>query len=378
MKYFIPTYEQAKEIVAKNSSLVFYETIHRLEGFKVSVFNYRLASYNDFIHPVVGMDYHARELRGLTYVFNEDGSYRTFLMLDKFFNINQVEETQYNLIKDLKIKSIYNKEDGSLISFIQLPNGKVLAKTRAGFDNEQALDANHMYNTNKSIKSLVDYCMLNGLNPQFEYVGFKNRIVLSYGESELILLRVRNSNGEYLNIEDFAHFGVKLVQSEPIVSLDQILKSFETLTDKEGVVITFENDLMVKTKTEWYCNLHRLVTESLNRENIVISMILDNTIDDAIAQLDPNQNKEKLEWIGTIEKMVKDYIASRFVEITDFLTLYKGDKKDFAIRYNKDKNFYIAMKVISGNDLYESIVEYVRKRTQHLIQAQNFVKTGKM
>lgn len=370
MNLIIPTYQQVKDIVAKN--LAFYETKHKIEGFTVSVFNYRLATYKDFMIPG------SRELRGISFVFNEDGSYRTFLMLDKFFNINQVEETQYNLIKDLKIKSIYNKEDGSLISFIQLPNGKVLAKTRAGFDNEQALDANHMYNTNNNIKSLVDYCMANDLNPQFEYVGFKNRIVLSYGEAELILLRVRNSRGEYLNIEDFAHFGVKLVQSEPIVSLDQILKSFETLTDKEGVVITFENGLMVKTKTEWYCNLHRLVTESLNRENIVISMILDNTIDDAIAQLDPNQNKEKLEWIGNIEKMVKDYIALRFVEITEFLTLYKGDKKDFAIRYKKDKNFSIAMKVISGNDLYESIVEYVKKRTQHLVQAQNFIRTGKM
>ena len=63
-------------------------------------------------------------------------------MLQKFWNLNQVAETQYSAVKYKIISNIYDKADGSLITFIKLPNNKIIAKTKGGFDNSQAIEAN--------------------------------------------------------------------------------------------------------------------------------------------------------------------------------------------------------------------------------------------
>ena len=74
----------------------------------IYAFNYFLCEYNWFVKPLENEPrIHGRDMRGVTFVFNEDGTlYKRFLMLEKFFNINQVAETQYNLVKEKKIKCI--------------------------------------------------------------------------------------------------------------------------------------------------------------------------------------------------------------------------------------------------------------------------------
>ena len=193
MKYFLPTYEQAKEMVSSKGDLVFYETINYVDGFKISVFNYRLAQYMDFVEPVVGKNYKAHELRGLTYVFNEDGTlFNRYLLFNKFFNLNQVTESMYDAVKNKKIKCVYNKDDGSLITFIKLPNGKIIAKTKVGLDNEQVEAVNVLLKNNKVISNFVAECLEKDLVTMWEYVSFKNKIVLDYKDSNLILLKVRH------------------------------------------------------------------------------------------------------------------------------------------------------------------------------------------
>jgi hypothetical protein len=44
--FFIPSYDEAVAICQRNP--VFYETKHKVNGYDVSVFNYRLATYDDF------------------------------------------------------------------------------------------------------------------------------------------------------------------------------------------------------------------------------------------------------------------------------------------------------------------------------------------
>jgi hypothetical protein len=59
------------------------------------------------------------------------------------------------VVKDFKIKSIYNKEDGSVASFVKLPNGKVLGKSKMSFESDQAVGINRVYNTNEDVKNLL-------------------------------------------------------------------------------------------------------------------------------------------------------------------------------------------------------------------------------
>ena len=81
----IPTYEQAVELCSGEEA-PFYESKMVVDGFNVSVFNYRLAQYKDFANPIPEKpELKGYEMRGLTFVFNEDGSlFRRFLLLEKF------------------------------------------------------------------------------------------------------------------------------------------------------------------------------------------------------------------------------------------------------------------------------------------------------
>ena len=92
--YNLLTYNQAVTLTQGNEA-PFYEARFVVDGYNISIFNYRLAMYSDF------RDNFAFEMRGLTFVFNEDGSlYNRYLLLHKFFNLNQVEDSQYSLVKD--------------------------------------------------------------------------------------------------------------------------------------------------------------------------------------------------------------------------------------------------------------------------------------
>src|SRR5690606_19317325 len=124
--------------------------------------------------------------------------YKRFILLQKFFNVNQIDDTQYDILKHKEIKTIYEKMDGSLISFIELPNGKVLARTKMGFDNDQAIDAQKIYDASIDIQNLLAWCFSNNIVAIFEYISPKNRIVIKYPSDDLILLRLRdNKNGNY-------------------------------------------------------------------------------------------------------------------------------------------------------------------------------------
>lgn len=46
--YYLPTYEECREMCDNNDNLIFYESKHVLDGYNISIFNYRLASYNHF------------------------------------------------------------------------------------------------------------------------------------------------------------------------------------------------------------------------------------------------------------------------------------------------------------------------------------------
>ena len=376
MKNYIPTYDEAKAMVVAKGELVFYETERFIDGYKVSTFNYRLAQFTDFIKPLTGRkNADAKELRGLCFVFNKDGSlYKRFLMLKKFWNVNQVTETLYENIKDLTIKSIYTKEDGSLISFIKFPNGRVIPKTKMGFDNDQTKETQKIYDTDENIQNFVKWCLDNDMVSMWEYVSWQNKIVLNYNEPELILLKVRNNTtGEYIDIEDFRDRGIKIVEGEKVDNLDDLMKKAETDKDKEGWVIQFDNDYLVKQKTAWYFLKHRML-DNLSQENIIIEMILNETIDDVLSQLDEERDSEQIEWVENIENKIKTFINKKQEDVEKLLKKYNKDIREFAIKNNKDINFGIAIQVIRGGDLYDSIKNYIKKQTHKLEKARIFLR----
>ena len=380
MKYQI-TYKDALKICEAYKNFNFYATEHMFDKYKVVTFNYFLCEYKNFVRPLENEpQINARDMRGVTFVFNEDGTlYKRFLMLEKFFNVNQVEETQINVLKSKKIKNVTIKEDGSLIAFMQLPNGEIFAKTQAGFTNEQSSNAMQLYNHQKGVKGLVDEALEANLTPLFEYVAYDNRIVLKYSKKELRLIGVRDNKygeffsaaytaGDIMTIEE--RWGVPYVKSMKFNSLDEIDALMKTSTDMEGVVVEFEDGMLVKWKTNWYWNAHQF-RDDINRENNLIKMIINNTIDDFLSTID---EPEYMKQIKDIQTIINDYFIRKNEEIYALCKLYEGNRKDFVISYKGDKNFSLAIKHIFGNkDIKIIISEYLIAKTRKLTDARIFL-----
>lgn len=386
IRHSIPTYEDCLEMCSREDS-PFYESKMVVDGYNVSVFNYRLAQYKDFVTPLESRpELKAYEMRGLTFVFNEDGSvFDRFILLEKFFNLNQVPESMYSIVKNYKIKYVNNKEDGSIASFIKLPNGKVVGKSKMGFDNDQANGINKIYKTNEDIKNFVNWCLDNDIVPIFEYVAPHNRIVLKYPKEELILLRLRdNKTGKHIDIkEHFDKLGsIKIAPFEDdFRDLDHLIELTATKTDKEGSIVTAEDehgrDFFFKLKTPWYCERHGLLTEDLYREHIIIGYILDDKIDDILGQI-PEDEKEAHERINKIISIVKKALSDKVLDIEKsyqvFVEMGK-DRKEYALKWRtKDKNFGYVMAMAKGIEPYELAKDWVREQTKRLHIAREWLQ----
>jgi len=363
----IPSYEECVDICSSTDS-AFYETKTEVDGYSISLFNYRLASFNDFNNKK------NKELRGLAFVFNKDGTlYKRFILLEKFFNLNQVPETLYSVVKNYKIKFISNKEDGSIASFIKLPSGKIVGRSKMGFDNDQANGINKIYKTNSDVRKFVYWCLSQDIIAVFEYVAPQNRIVLKYSEEGLILLRLRdNRTGKHIDIRDHLDKigSIKIAPFEDeIKDLDHLIELTATQVDKEGSIVTCEDqlgrDFFFKIKCPWYMERHGLLTNYIYREHIIIGYILDDKIDDILGQI-PEDEKEAHERIQKIISIVKSALNKKVVEIqsayNDFVKS-GNDKKDYAINHRVgNTNFHFVMSMDKGEKLKslskEDILEY--------------------
>jgi len=370
------TYEDALKLCEAYKDFNFYKTEHMFGNFKAVTFNYFICDFNTFNKPIENSNINGFEMRGVTFVFNEDGSlFKRFLMLKKFFNVNQIEDTQHNVLKNKKIKYVTIKEDGSLVAFMNLPNGAVFAKTQAGFTNEQSLAAMRIYNSNKNIKKFVDEALESGFTPLFEYVSFDNRIVLKYAKEDLILIGVRDNKYEtYFSAAELIANGKKIdisyVKPFYTKSIEELENIMNTSEDFEGVVVEFDDGQLVKWKTKWYWNAHQ-VRENVNRENIIIKLILENKIDDFLSTID---NTDYIKQINNIQIIINEYFIHKKEEIENLCKLYNGDKKNFAILYKTNKNFSLAIKYIIGNkDIKLIIADYLKLKTSKLLVARKFL-----
>lgn len=376
--YHLLSYEDCRAICDAHDNFIFYESKQKEQGFDISIFNYRLATYQNFENPVENRpDLKAYEMRGITFVWNTDGTlYKRYLLLDKFFNVEQTPCSMYSVIKDYKIKNIYNKEDGSIASFVRLPNGKALGRSKMSFQSDQAIEIQKIYEKDPNIRQFVDFCLDKDIIPIFEYVSPTNRIVVPYANTELILLRLRdNKNGEYLDINDYTQHldGISVAASEK-GTLDELIELRKVIDNKEGWIIQFENGKMVKLKTQWYVDRHRLFTEDLNRENTLIALILDETIDDVLAQLEEPTKKAEIE--KAIE-IVNREIGKISNQVDDLMSHYNGDRKAFALKYNKHPMFALVMGVINGKDKVDVIKQRIKIDTKNLMQARQWFNKAK-
>jgi len=367
----LPTYKEALEIT--ENSEAFYVQRGVIEGYVYAMFNYRLAMEKDFI------DNKAWELRGLTYILDgETGDWVCYPMLTKFLNLNQGLTTQYDVVKDKEIESVEYKEDGSLISLLVLPNGKVVPKTKMSFDNDQTtMVKKWLLNTPSVEKAVKENSNSTFL---FELVSPKNKIVLKYNKTELRLLQVRNTiSGQYASSkmiwEHSLHMGINSADCF-VKTLDELIELRETLENVEGWVVKFKDGQFIKIKTEWYVAAHGLM-DDLSQEHKVIAMILEDTIDDVLGELE-NGSEEKVEIeeiMGLVDVYYNHRVDKAYALKELYLTTFNEVRKDFAIAHSKSPDFAVVMKNLTTDGIAGAIRDRMLIELSHLEKAREFLET---
>jgi len=382
------TYEDGQEVCKHYKNFNFSEHQFRIRGFKVSTFDYFICGYNDFAKPLPHKsEVNAFDMRGVTFVFNKDGTlWNKFFMLPKFFNLNQIEETQYLKVKDKKIKHISCKEDGSLVTFMMTPDEKLFSKTIRGFDNDQAVAAMNLLGAWEERMIWVKTLLRQGLTPLFEYVSWDNRIVLKYSKPQLRFIGVRDSyNGMFFPASEmnqaYIPEGVYVIPKVD-ATLDELIELSKTEENIEGWVVIFEDGTMIKIKTLWYFNIHGVRTESIFREDYIIKNYYEETLDDVLAQLDPNEDKDAFDFVNVVTHAIDKYsnhIDECVEEMANQLNLnYNEDWSKFATEMHKKPYFqYVKFWIQDKNEYKKRKIENVLALTYRLKRAQQIVEKWK-
>lgn len=215
---------------------------------------------------------------------------------DKFFNLDECEETAFDKMDNLlaKAKYIYamDKADGSTITITKTINGIVI-NTNGEFDNIQ-VDLAKKLLVEKYQKFLSK--MEIGYTYVFELIHPKDSKVVDYnGAKKLLLLAVRDLKDKRLFRYDECvkialELGLEVVDCFEFTSLKEFVHMSHTLegSNREGWVIrviTDDEDIMFKLKIDEYCILHRSILGKVNPYHIYELMKTD-MLDDVIAKSD--------------------------------------------------------------------------------------------
>jgi T4 RnlA family RNA ligase len=362
--------EDINRIVELNPN--FYKQEYTLFGNKISLYNYTFGDIKDFKQPIPGEDIQAWELRGLLVVNDKD----VYPLMDKFFNVNQYEEWSFENLSKLEIESVFLKEDGSIISFVDI-SGNIVARSKMSFNSYQSDLANKIYQEDVELQEFVKFCISNDLVPIFELVGPSNPIVVEYQKNELILLRLRSrKTGQYLPVKELGNrWGIK---TPPLLNytLSELMEMVDTVEGIEGWIVNFKNGISAKIKTKWYLDRHKLFTSELNRENDIIRLILEDKIDDIISQLKLEDNKRN--FISNITDKINFWIEKSYNEIIDLSKDWNGDRREFSIKNRNHPLFGISISYLSGSgeqNLRDMLKSKLKKDTLRLERAKSFLNS---
>jgi T4 RnlA family RNA ligase len=368
----LPTLTLEKAIEITQNNKCFIRKTESVLGYTVDMFNYFLAQFQDF------EEQQGFELRGLTFITDGLGNTYKVPHLHKFFNLNENASTQYNDMKALVLDEVHLKEDGSMLIPVTFPCGTVKWKSKMSWDNEQTRLAETVFADDAALRNFVAMCDDMNWYPVFELVSPYNKIVVDYSKTELILLQVRYEDGTYMDVakkhQTAVAYGVKCVESVK-GSLDDLIALAETIEGIEGWVLHFTNGKMIKLKTKWYKELHGLLTDSLTREDFIVENVLNETLDDVLAQVDEKDPRKQ--WVEKAAEAVAHYTANTVKEVMTLKAEYTGDRKEMALKYNKHPLFSVVMRVLESNEeaVEKEVIKFLLRETTSLSKAQNLLYT---
>ena len=319
-------------------SEAFYFKDYEVNNSTYRVFNYRLASYTEFLLP------DALEARGITFLIKiagEEVQPEPILVsrpFKKFFNLNENPFTMNLPLKeDGYITSITDKADGSLISTYWNPITEEFGvKSKQDFFSEQSVMATEWLNReeNQDFKTEIKLWAIKGSTVMIELVSPLNRIVIQYPKTELRLIGIRdNETGALFTLGHRAVLKGSWVKTYDVYPEDAPARFIELLpqqTGIEGIVCITRDGMMFKVKTEWYQALHHLKDSVTNPKALFEAIILETT-DDLKAMFYDSE-----EMLGVIAAMEEKVIPKFNHVVSTVSKFYESNKalerKEYAIK----------------------------------------------
>jgi RNA ligase len=343
---------------------------------------------------------YSREARGV--VFDKNG--RVIARpLHKFFNLNQIPETQFAALDWSKVTRIMDKRDGSMIHTVKAVDGVTSITTGANFTfkSKKSFESDVAKQARAHVLSLdtvaqhgmmlfCEWCVDHDKTAIFEWTSPTARIVLAYPQDELKLLHIRdNVTGEYMNraaLEDLcAKYEIGIVDDR-----DDLLVTLKTEADFwkfhleteniEGIIVQFIDGSMVKVKTKWYCDRHGVMTNL--RERDIAVMVLNESLDDVkstlagedcdlteINEIEARVVRDVNEIRTEVDRVLNECAASRKIHRGE-AAIDHHDRKAMALKFSQEGTnphpyFKLIMLKFSGkepdyNEFYEK--QFLKER----------------
>lgn len=279
-----------------------------------------------------------RECRGI--VFDKNG-YLISRPYHKFFNVNQTDETQLHKVDFTQPHVILEKLDGSMIRPIQLDDDTYRVATKMGF-TDVSKQAEEWLIGRDNYDDFINLHLERGQTPIFEWCSRKQRIVIDYPEDRLVLTAIRNTNsGEYKSYGQMCAYadayGIEVVRqyAGTAANMEALLAETHDLLGQEGWIIRFADGHMLKIKGMEYILNHKAKDEIV-RENNVITLILDEKLDDFKGAFDDDLRRrldafETDFWNGINRQAFSWEVMNSLVR-----KKYGNDRKAFALADTSD------------------------------------------
>lgn len=357
-------YDNLMALVEERDTFYFQDFV--LNGNTYRIFNYRLASYTDFLQPG------ALECRGVMYlVLGDLPLSMVCLPFHKFFNLN---ENPLTMDLDLsQIHSITLKMDGSLISTYWHSSfdervHELRLKSKGSIASTQALSAMKWLDGNEKFKDELAELAGHDLIVNMEWCAPDNRIVIGYEEPHLKVLSVRDMwDGSYVPLSvlnDLKELSKHWVEQVDPPNKEQFVRSIPQMTNVEGYVVQTRN-AWFKVKTDWYLALHRL-KDSINSPRRLFEAVLDEASDDLRASFhdDPLAIKQ----IGEME----EYATTLYNEMVKTVEAYYEankhlDRKSYAIKGQQElKRMYFGLAMMKYTDREPNYKDFLKRQWKTL------------
>jgi RNA ligase len=193
-------------------------------------------------------------------------------------------------------------------------------------------------------KLFIEYCISADYTPIFEWCSNKQKIVIDHPKDRLVLTGVRhNHRGDYMPIDqiydtieycrnyvefDTGTFGGNI---EVVKEVDHAeVVNHKDVEGEEGWIANIGKH-KAKIKTDWYVLRHRS-KDSILREKNVVSMIVNQTIDDIKPFLIEDDIKKIDEFFDLFYSGI-GYVGLQILKTVQEVRAVCPDKKTFALEY---------------------------------------------